>query len=258
MIPQDTLERKARYRVPLRLAGGLVWAALTLRQRSFAQDARLAVTGVHPEPEVLGVAEIPARGPCLVACNHYSRPGLGAWWLPLTINAVVAAHRAADADREIHWVMTAAWTFPDSRWKRRLLTPLTRWAFARVAHVYGFVPMPPMPPDPGEVEARALAVRRTVRLARQLAPAGGMIGLAPEGQDTPDGAPGEPPPGAGSFIALLVQAGMPVLPVGVSEREGRLRLAFGPCFVPEIPAARAGRDRAVAQQVMAAIAGLTT
>ena len=209
--------------------------------------------GLHPAPEVLGADHIPARGPCLVACNHYSRPGFGAWWLALAITAAAAARRAPEADREIHWVMTAAWTFPASAWRQRILTPLTRWAFARAARVYGFVTMPPMPPDPREVEARAVAVLRTVRLARRAARDGGMIGLAPEGQDLTGGL-GQPPEGAGEFIALLVQAGLPVLPVGVAEAEGRLRVSFGPLFVPEIPPERSRRDQTVAHQVMAAIA----
>jgi hypothetical protein len=188
-----------------------------------------------------------------VVCNHYSRPGLGAWWTVLAIASAVAARRAPDADPEIHWVMTAAWTFPESAWRRRVLTPLTRWAFARAAHVYGFVTMPPMPPDPREVEQRALAVLRTVRLARRAALEGGMVGLAPEGRDFPAGL-GEPPEGAGEFMALLVKTGLPVLPVGVSEPEGRLRVSFGPLFVPDVPPQRASRDRAVSRQVMAAIA----
>jgi hypothetical protein len=149
--------------------------------------------------------------------------------------------------------MTAAWTFPDSAWRRRVLTPLTRWAFDRVARVYGFVTMPPMPPDPQEVEARAVAVLRTVRLARRLAREGGMIGLAPEGRDFAEGL-GQPPDGAGEFIALLIRAGLPVLPVGVTEMEGRLHVSFGELFVPDIPSARAERDRAVTRQVMTAIA----
>jgi hypothetical protein len=115
------------------------------------------------------------------------------------------------------------------------------------------VTMPPMPPDPREVEARAVAVLRTVRLARQAAREGGMIGLAPEGQDFPEGL-GQPPESAGEFIALLVKAGLPVLPVGVAEPEGRLRVSFGPLFVPEIPSDRAERDQVVARQVMTAIA----
>jgi 1-acyl-sn-glycerol-3-phosphate acyltransferase len=206
---------------------------------------------------VLGGQYIPPRGPCLVTCNHYTRPGLDAWWGALALSAAVAARRAPGADPEIRWVMTGAWTFPESRWKRHTLTPLTRWAFVRAARVYGFVPMPPMPPDPGEVEARAAAVLRTVRLARQIAPRGGMIGLAPEGRDVP-GAFGPLPRGAGAFIGLLVEAGLPVLPAGVGERRARtgppgLCVSLGPLFRPQIPPERTERDRELARQVTAAI-----
>jgi 1-acyl-sn-glycerol-3-phosphate acyltransferase len=266
MIPQIAGTEKApRYALPPRLVIGLVWAALAQRSRSFAHDARWAVSGLRPPLRVLGAEHIPVRGPCLVACNHYSRPGFGAWWIALGISAAVAERRAPGADQEIHWVMTAAWTFPESRWKHRLLTPLTRCAFARVARVYGFVPMPPMPPDPDEVEARARAVLRTVRLARQIArrpgraDVGGMIGLAPEGQDVP-GESGAPrfertlPDGAGEFLALLAQAGLAVLPVWVGERAGGLCVSFGPPFEPDIPVERDVRDLVVGRQVMSAIA----
>jgi len=91
-----------------------------------------------------------------------------------------------------------------------------------------------------------------------------MVGLAPEGQDLPSPvipaeagiqpAIGQPPKGAGLFLALLVQAGLPVLPVCVSEKGGGLRISFGPPFAPQVPQRRAERDQAVAQQVMQAIA----
>lgn len=241
------------YRLPRQFLGGFLWSVLTLRPRSFARDACVAVTGLCPEPEVLGSEHIPIRGPCLVTCNHYNRPGFDTWWLALAITAAVTAHRAPNADPEVRWVMTAAWTFPESPWRHRVLTPLTRWAFDRVARVYGFVTMPPMPPDPREVEARALAVLRTVRLARRAAQEGGMVGLAPEGQDVSAGL-GQPPEGVGRFLSLLVETGLPVLPVGVAETEGRLRVSFGPLFIPEIPPDRNEQDRVVTPQVMDAIA----
>lgn len=254
MIPPFPLQGQTiQYRLPRRLVAGVLWAALTLRPRSVARDAQAAMAGLRPALAVRGEENIPTRGPALLACNHYSRPEFAAWWLALAISAAVAAQRAPGADPEIHWVMTAAWTFPGSRWRQRFLTPLTRWAFRRVARVYGFIPMPPMPPDPHEVEARAQAVLRTVRLARQVAQTGGMIGLAPEGMDTP-GNLGEPPEGAGRFVALLVEAGLPVLPVGVTESAGRLRVSFGPPFVPQVPPDRAERDRAVTEWVMSGIA----
>ena len=52
----------------------------------------------------------------------------------------------------------------------------------------------------------------------------------------------------------MVKAGLPVLPVGVTEQGGRLKVLFGPAFVPQIPPGRIGRGGVVAQQVMTAIA----
>ena len=257
IVPQvPSSEQMPRYPLPRWSGGGFLWDVLAQRPRSFARDAQEAVARLHPPPMVTGTEHVPAEGPCLVTCNHYSRPGFAAWWLTLAITAAVAACRAPGADREIHWVMTAAWRFEGSRWKPRILTPATRWVFARVARVYGFVTMPPMPPAPEEVEARAAAVLRTLRLARRLAREGGMVGLAPEGRDVPEGL-GEPPEGVGEFMCLLVKAGLPILPVGVTEQSGRLRISFGQLFVPEIPPSRIERDRVVAQQVVGAIADLT-
>jgi 1-acyl-sn-glycerol-3-phosphate acyltransferase len=227
---------------------GILWSVLALRPRSFARDAQVALDGLQPALEVLGGENVPVRGPILVACNHYSRLGFDAWWLALAISAVVAARRAGDADPEVRWVMTAAWTFPESRWKRRFLMPVTKKVFRRIARVYGFVPMPAMPPHPDEAVERARAVLETVRLAQT----GASIGLAPEGRDT--AGLGEPPEGAGRFIAMLVRAGLIVLPVGVTETAVRLRVSFGPAFIPRIPPGRNEQDRAIAQQVMSAIA----
>ncbi|MCU0520885.1 MAG: hypothetical protein MUF84_09360 [Anaerolineae bacterium] len=243
----------SRYGLPVAVVGPLVWAAVVGRRRSFALDAQRAMPGVSIAPQVLGTEHIPTEGACLVVCNHYTRPGLGAWWIALSIAATVSGCRAPGALRDLHWVMTAAWRYPRGDWRRRVVTPVTQWAFACVAAVYGFVTMPPMPPDPDEVEVRAIAILRTVRLAQRLVAEGGLLGLAPEGRDT-GSLLGEPPPGAGAFIALLVAAGMPVLPVGVSEVDDCLRLSFGAPFVPEIPPERADRDRVVSEQVMGAIA----
>jgi len=240
------------YRPPLWLFAGLVWSVLTLRRRSFARDSQMAIERLRPQPEILGAEHIPSRGPCLVTCNHYHRGNRGGWWTGLLVSAALAAHRAPEADRELRWVMTDAWTYPEGTWKSRVLTPLSRWVFRRVARVYGFVSMPPMPPRPWELEARALAVLRAVREARRAAQNGGMIGLAPEGRDVEEGL-GEPPENAGRFIALLVEAGLPILPVGVTEVEGRMRIAFGELFRPEIPTGKEARDRLVTRKVMEAI-----
>ena len=252
---ESQLASARRYRLPRRKIPGFLWSALTKKGRSIAQDEQYALATLEVVPEIIGDHHIPTKGPCLVTCNHYTRPGFGAWWLVLLISGAVAARRAPAADPDIQWVMTAAWSFPGNRWRRKLMTPLTRWAFARVAHIYGFITMPPMPPAANETAARALAVRETLRAAKMASRIGGLIGLAPEGQDFA-GKLGPLPPGAGDFLALLTQTGLPILPVGVGECEGKLRLAFGPCYSPELPSRRVDRDGSVGLQVMSEIADL--
>ncbi|MBN1439985.1 MAG: hypothetical protein JW929_11305 [Anaerolineales bacterium] len=122
--------------------------------------------------------------------------------------------------------MTAAWTFPDPL-RSRLLTPLSRWALARIARMYGFTLMPPMPPRPEDAGARADSVRRILRLARRSRP---DIALAPEGMDSPDGRLKPPPSGAGRFIAHLAALGYTPVPVGAYETDGAFCLRFGEPF----------------------------
>ena len=63
----------------------VIWSTLALHPRSLAEDARIALMGVEPPVVVAGAEHVPARGPCLVACNHYSRPGFDTWWLVLAM-----------------------------------------------------------------------------------------------------------------------------------------------------------------------------
>jgi hypothetical protein len=183
----------------------------------------------------------------VIAVNHYHRPGFWAWWLPVTISAVVPV--------DVHWVTTAALTYRDPL-RRALYTPLTRLALRRVAWLYGFTAMPPMPPSADEAEQRARAVRRVLASIRQSAQP--VVGLAPEGGDAPDGTLRRPPSGVGRFIHHLGRAGLCLVPAALFEGDGALCLRFGP---PEpLPAAgprpAGALDRAVADHVMRAIAAL--
>ena len=246
---------EVHYRVPRNIVGKFLWAAAFNQNRSFARDSHRAIAGIQPKIITQFPEHIPADGSFLVTCNHYNRPGFGAWWIALAISSVVGQFRSPEADPEIHWVMTAAWRYPEGSFRRQIVTPLTRWGFARAANVYRFVTMPPMPPRPDEFGARTAAVLRTLRLARKLVNSGGIIGLAPEGRDSPEKV-GEPPKGVGEFITLLVKTGFPILPVGVAEHQGKFMISFGELFVPVIPSSTKERDRLVSMQVMRRIANL--
>ncbi len=187
-----------------------------MRQRSFAQDARRCVEVLSPPCIVTGLQNIPEQGGFVMTVNHYSRPGFRAWWLALAASAYLPG--------EVRWIMTNAWRFTDSL-RHRLFTPLTRRVFIRIAHMYQFFLMPPMPPQRGEEQQRATSVRQVLSYVKVHPDA--VIGLAPEGQDHPGGQLHLPPSGVGRFIAKLVELGLMILPVGFYEEGEHACLHFG-------------------------------
>ncbi len=237
------------YRLAIRLVGDVIRGARN--SRCFRVDAQRCVADLRPPLHVEGQAHIPARGPCLLTMNHYTRlatadtPPFRAWWLALAVSAVVPA--------AIHWVVTEAWTYPDPL-RAHLITPTTRWLFRRIARIYGFTSMPPMPPDPRDVMARTLAVRHVLAYARTTAEP--LIGLAPEGGDAPGGVLQMPPSGVGRFIIHLARLGLPIVPIGAFEADGVFCLRFGPAYRLDVSPAlsAAERDRGARLMVMRHIA----
>ena len=133
---------------------------------------------------------------------------------------------------------------------------LVRQLTAQLVLRYGFFRMPPMPPDPRQVEQRALAVRQVIAYVRRNPAA--RIGLAPEGRDLPGGVLGWPPPGGGRFMLTLAQMGLALSPAGVYEEGGRLVVRVGPSFALSAPAGLRGEelDCHASRQVMQRIAAL--
>jgi hypothetical protein len=116
---------------------------------------------------------------------------------------------------------------------QRPLSMVTRWLFPQVAHVLGFTPMPPIPPDPWDVEQRAQAVREVLSYARLNPQA--VIGLAPEGSDEEQGCLKMPPCGAGRFMLLLSKLGLKFLPVGFFEEGDTPCVRIGQLFRLNVP-----------------------
>jgi 1-acyl-sn-glycerol-3-phosphate acyltransferase len=236
------------YSYPPWLVVGAAASLLSGGRRSFADDARACLARLRPPLRVLGSEHMPVRGPCLITFNHYFRPGFRAWWMALALAAAVP--------QPIHFVMTAELTFP-GRWYGPLGRAASRWLLGHFSRIYGFTTMPPMPPRPRDVAARALAVRRTLEFARRHPAA--ILGVAPEGGDNPpSGALARPAPGAGRFLLLLAALGHSLRPVGIYEEGGQLCLHFGPAYRLSIPAGLppGARDRDAVGIAMRAVAAL--
>lgn len=218
------------------------------RPRNFQRDARRLIARLHPPPNVEGALPDFRHGGWVLVMNHFARPGFRAWWIALAVSSLVP--------RQVHWVMTSTFTYPDP-WRGAWLTPLSTLVLTRVAGCYGFTSMPPMPPRPGDVEARAHAVRRVLGIAHQSPPP--VIAMAPEGADAPDGILQPLWPGTGRFLLHLARRGLRFLPFGVFEAENRLCLRIGKPFLLAFPKARTseagdGEDGEAAEVVTRAIA----
>ncbi len=155
----------------------------------------------------------------LVTVNHFHASDFGAWWFVILISAIFP--------KPIHWVVTSGWT--NSGW----LTGITHWLFPMGARLLGFTSMPAMPPDPLDTEARAAAVLRVLRYARQSAQP--VVGMAPEGRDFPGGVLGSLPSGVGRFLFLLSQRCPLILPVGVWKESGTSYVKFGSPYRLNVP-----------------------
>ena len=234
-----------RYSYPARLAPGLIANLLFGGRRSFRRDGLACIQRVNPPLRVIGTENIPQGGPCLITFNHYYRPGFSAWWMALALSATLPV--------DIHFVMTGELTFP-GKWYAPLGMAGSRWLLKRFSRLYEFTDMPPMPPRPRDVKARAQSVRRVLTFARTHPQA--ILGLAPEGGDQPGGLVNWPPAGAGRFTILLTDQGFPILPVGCFEEDGAFCLRFGTPY--RLQVARGldpdAKDRQAARTVMFAIA----
>jgi hypothetical protein len=239
----------AAYRFPPGLAIQVTVAALFGARRGLRGDARRCIETLRPPVCFLGEENIPASGPFLLLMNHYYRPGFAVWWLSLAVSSRLQAEHA--------WVIASQWTAA-GKWYGPLREAASRLLFTRLAKVYGFLPMPPMPPRPEDTMARADAVRAVLSYVESHPQS--ALCLAPEGRDILDGRLGWPASGAGRFIALLA-ARMPILPVGGWEQDGVLTVRFGAPYRLKIPVINGGqmtreRDRLVSGTVMRSIAAL--
>ena len=224
-----------------------VWATLWGRRRDLPADIAAALAAVRPPPQARNDDHVPAEGSFVLALNHYERPGLKVFWSGCLASHAVAQRRSRH--KAVRWLMTSEW------YNARLgpiPVPVRVWRllFRRLGHVYGLV-IVPRAAERGV--GRAAAMRTILNIVRG---SDEPIGLFPEAVGR--GRLIQPPPGLGSFLLLLSSHGLPILPAGAFEEEGRLTVSFGPPFHIDVPrsASRAEKERLASQQVMVAIGRL--
>ncbi len=233
-----------RYPTLTRTTAAIAVSLLIGRQRCFVHDARAFVRRLRPPLQQHGTPLRYAPAGCVIAANHYHSRTFRSWWIALILTASLG--------EDIHWVMFDAWTYPDPV-RSRLITPLTRRLFRRLARIYGFTSMPPMPPRPEEVDLRARAVREVLNHVRRTPRP--VLGLIPEGSDSGDGSLMRPPPGVGRFFLLLTRARLVIQPAGIYEQGGALHLRWGgPLTSLPLASSAEERGRIAADTVMQAIA----
>ena len=180
--------------------------------------------------------------------NHYYRPGFPVWWLAMGI--------AAALPMESYWIIASEWTAP-GKWYEPIKERTSGFISNRIMSLYGFLNMPPMPPRPQDVEARARSVRRILFYVERTEKP--VLCIAPEGADMPGGKLSMPPTGVGRFMLLLAAKGLRTTPVGGWEdEESALCIRFGPMFQLNIPHGLSAdeKDRHAAREVMAKLAVL--
>ena len=234
-----------KYSYPRGLYARVALDAVLLRHRNFRLDAKACIENLHPPLKVLGKENIPQHGPCVVTFNHYHREGFGAEWLALAIAATIPV--------DMHWVMTGEWTYP-GKWYAPLGAMYSRFLLHLLARAYGFTTMPPMPPRPKDVEARARSVRAVLNIVRHTKEP--ILGLAPEGYDPPGGVLARPASGVGRFGLLLANAGLQFVPVGAYEADGVFTIHFGKIYQFSLPRGLSSdeKDFQAAQIIMKNIA----
>jgi len=219
-------------------------AYLLGKKRDFHSDAKLLISAVKPPLLVQDTFPEPNDKGYVITVNHYWRQGFRAWWIGIAISATVPY--------PIHWVMTSAWVYPDVL-QSLTITPLSRWFLKRIANSYGFTLMPPMPPRPQDVFARAKAVRSLLNYTESVSHP--IVVIAPEGADAEGGCLSVPPNGIGRLLYLFLERGMGILPCGVFEEDGQLHLHFGETLKPSIEGLRRqDREKVLVPSVMKAIA----
>lgn len=202
------------YPFPWREFGALAWSLVTGRRRDMVADAAAMWRRSTRRPLILGAENIPASGPVVLVANHYQRRGLWIAWPAGLITLATAARRSGSP---VRWVVTGELRL--AQWRNGgPILPGSRLLLRRVAATYGLIELPGT-----DRFGSAAAVRRVFRRLES----GEAVGIFPEGLAKSSSSIGRPAPGFGRLAVLLSKRNIPLVPVAVSESDGRMIIRLG-------------------------------
>lgn len=208
-----------KYSYPPGLFARALWDFILLHRRDLQSDARACIEKMSAQLKVLGKENIPQQGNYVLTINHYHRPGFGAQWLALATTALVPL--------KMHWVVTGE-LMCQGKWYEAIGSRSSRIFLKRLAYIYDLTTMPPMPPRPKDMVARAVSVRAILEYVKHVKDP--VLGISPEGYNPPNGILSRPARGFGRFGLLLSTAGLRFVPVGGYEAGGAFHLHFGEAY----------------------------
>jgi hypothetical protein len=220
-------------------------ASFRNRRRDVFADTVAMAGRLAPPPRVIGIEHIPSHGRCVILPNHYERPdGIWVGWGTIVLTSAIARRRIARAP--IRWVMTSTWE--DCYLGPYRVSPeRLHWVLKRLAFVYDIILMPA---SEREVAQRSVALRALLRALTDNPDQ--LVAFHPEagGFETLI----TPPRGMGRVLAAIDRRGIPMIPAGVFEADGRLTIQIG---APLPAGSLSGLDDAsAADAVMRVIASL--
>jgi hypothetical protein len=215
-------------------------ARLSGRRRSIHTDAVRLCSQIQPPIHYEGLQYIALERPFVVTANHYARPGFSTPWIALGISAMLPP--------EVTWIMSNEWLFEGNPFAF-VLRPLMRFVLRSITLAYGFVPMPTMVQGFSTPQGRTSGVREAIERVRR--DPNCILGITPEGMDSPDGNLMLPPSGVGRFLLHLQKMGLRFLPAAVFEANGCLHIHFGaPYALPVDSTLNSSEADLIARQVI--------
>jgi len=175
--------------------------------------------GITPQPVIEGVENLPDNPTFVLAANHYQRKGL--WILfPAAVMTQIIRQRYGPGDPPVRWMVTA-------NWPRIKLGPLSFPSpgdilLPRVADALACYPVSFAGSN------QAYTARSIRKILRDAPKANRPLGIFPEGVGGSAGVFSKPIPGVERLLSHLAKSGMPVVPVCISEAQGRLIFRMGP------------------------------